>query len=137
MLFLIAAVSSVSPATPQQPCARGRARELWPKLVALHEKSDLEGMDEAHVLSMLYATLGLVTGDAAPFVKRLWTQPFRCRNTAPGDEALALWHVPRRSDTSLRRAVVHVRERRGGLASARVARPVSRSAGEHGGEGRP
>jgi hypothetical protein len=79
------------------------ARELWPRLVARHEKSELEGIEEAHVFSMLYASLELVTGNATRFVKRLWTQPFRYRNTAPGDEELALWHVPAEKRYGLRR----------------------------------
>jgi hypothetical protein len=79
------------------------ARDVWPKIVARHERSELWGMDEAHVLSMLYANLGLTTGNAAPYVKRLWTQPFRYRNTAPGDEDLALWHVPAEKRYGLRR----------------------------------
>ena len=79
------------------------AREIWTKVVARHESSELQGIDEAHILSMLYANLGLATGNATPFIKRLWTQPFRYRNTAPGDEALALWHVPAEKRYGLRR----------------------------------
>ena len=81
----------------------GDAREVWPQIVARHERSELGGMDEAHVLSMLYANLGLATGNATPFIKRLWTQPFRYRNTAPGDEDLAIWHVPAEKRYGLRR----------------------------------
>ena len=79
------------------------AREIWPRVVARHESFELQGLDEAHILSMLYANLGLPTGNAKPFIKRLWTQPFRYRNTAPGDEALALWHVPAEKRYGLRR----------------------------------
>jgi hypothetical protein len=73
-------------------CAR--ALKVWPGIITRFEESRLRGMEEAHLLSMLYADLGLVTGNAAPFIKRLWTQPLKYRNRSRGDEELALWHVP-------------------------------------------
>ena len=80
-----------------------RAREVWPGILARHIGSTLPGMEEAHLLSMLYADLELPTGNGARFIKRLWTQPLRFQNTAPGDEELALWHVPAEKRYGLRR----------------------------------
>ncbi len=91
-------------------CAR--AREVWPGILAHHARSTVPGMEEAHLLSMLYADLGLPTGNAASFIKRLWTQPLRFQNTAPGDEDLALWHVPAEKRYGLRRLYEALARRR-------------------------
>ncbi len=80
-----------------------RARELWPGLVARVSRSSTPEMEEAHFLSMLYWDMGLPTGMAHPYAKRLWTQPLRFRNTAPDDENLVLWHVPAEKRYGLRR----------------------------------
>ena len=80
-----------------------RARCIWPRIVERFESGRFVGMDEAHLLSMLYSDLGISTGDARPFIKRLWTQPFRYRNVAFADQNLALWHVPAEKRYGLRR----------------------------------
>ena len=79
------------------------ARRVWPRVVECFEAARFPGMDEAHLLSMLYADLGFSTGDARPFIKRLWTQPFRYRNVESQDQNLALWHVPAEKRYGLRR----------------------------------
>lgn len=84
-----------------QLCAR--ARELWPDLVVRVSRSSAPEMEEAHFLSMLYWDMEMPTGMARPYVKRLWTQPLRFRNTVPGDENLVLWHVPAEKRYGLRR----------------------------------
>lgn len=49
--------------------------------------------EEAHVLSMLAEHLGIRNADANKVVKRMWTNP-DFRTVAPGDENLAVWHLP-------------------------------------------
>ena len=82
-------------------CARARA--VWPEVLARFETAIPHGMTEEHLLSMLLADLELPTGNANPFIKRMWTQPLRYRNTVPGDEQLPLWHVPAEKRYGLRR----------------------------------
>jgi hypothetical protein len=79
------------------------ARQVWPRVVEYFEEGRIAGMDEAHLLSMVYSHLGVRTGDANAFIRRLWTQPFRTRNVAPEDVNLALWHVPAEKRYGLRR----------------------------------
>jgi hypothetical protein len=75
-----------------QRCVR-RSREIWPKILAEHRATGL-GLEEAHLLSAIYAAEDLPIGLANQYIKRLWTQPFKFRNVALDDLELALWHVP-------------------------------------------
>ncbi len=49
--------------------------------------------EEAHVLSILAERLGLRNRIANDYVKRMWTLP-QFSNVVPGDEQLAVWHLP-------------------------------------------
>ncbi|MBR1335192.1 hypothetical protein [Bradyrhizobium ottawaense] len=49
--------------------------------------------EEAHFLSILYATLGYAMGTADPFIKRMWTT-FKHNNIHSGDTELTVWHLP-------------------------------------------
>ena len=49
--------------------------------------------EEAHFLSILYASLGYPSDTARPFIKRMWTN-LRHRNVSPSDALLPVWHLP-------------------------------------------
>jgi hypothetical protein len=91
------------------------AREAWPEVLARHRDGRPNVHEEAYLLSHLYATLRLPTGQAGSYVKRLWTQPLRYRDVGPEDLELVLWHVPAEKLYGLRR--LYGRLRRRGMAT--------------------
>lgn len=80
-----------------------RARALWPGVVEQQARGEISQIEEAHLLSLCYADLGVAPGGADPFVKRMWTQPLKPRNVTPDDLTLPLWHVPAEKKYGLRR----------------------------------
>jgi ABC-type amino acid transport substrate-binding protein len=79
------------------------ASRLWPLVQQKRDDGVIERIEEAHLLSLCYADLGLATGGANAFLKRLWTQPLKHQNVESGDELLDLWHVPAEKRYGLRR----------------------------------
>lgn len=79
------------------------ALPMWSQVLERFRTLGEPTIDEAHLLSMTYARLGLRTGGADRFVKRMWTQPFKYRNVTSEDLALPLWHVPAEKKYGLRR----------------------------------
>jgi hypothetical protein len=79
------------------------ADELWPAVQRWHAADPARVLEEAHFLSLVYASLGWQAGGAQDLVKRIWTQPFKFRNAAPSDLTLPLWHVPAEKRYGLRR----------------------------------
>ncbi|KHL24895.1 hypothetical protein PK98_13570 [Croceibacterium mercuriale] len=67
-----------------------RVPALWQAILAGEEDAPKE---EAHLLSLLYVMEGYPLGNADPFIKRMWTT-FKHNNLVPGDERLAIWHLP-------------------------------------------
>jgi len=67
-----------------------RAAALWPMVMAQGEYAPLE---EAHLLSVLYAAEILTSSSANPFIRRMWTT-FHFHNLRSADRDLALWHLP-------------------------------------------
>jgi hypothetical protein len=86
-------------------CARvvESASRLWPLVQKARAEGLVDRVEEAHLLSLCYADLGLPTGGADGYVKRMWTQPLHHQNVRPGDEDLTLWHVPAEKRYGLRR----------------------------------
>lgn len=86
-------------------CARvvESATRRWPQVQRARDEGRVERIEEAHLLSLCYADLGLPTGGGERFVKRLWTQPLRHQNVRPGDQDLPLWHLPAEKRYGLRR----------------------------------
>ena len=74
-----------------------RINEAYPELWAFNlARADLQAPklnEEAHVLSMLAERLDLRNAIANRYVKRMWTSP-QFNNVRPGDEHLAVWHLP-------------------------------------------
>lgn len=81
----------------------GICGEYWARLMERHANDSTLVFEEAHLLSLAYAGLGAHTGNANPFVRRLWTQPLKPRNVHVTDRDLALWHVPAEKKYGLRR----------------------------------
>lgn len=77
--------------------------EFYACMKSEHAKDSSVVCEEAHVLSMAYSHVGIRAGTANEFVKRVWTQPFKYRNTSKEDINLALWHVPAEKKYGLRR----------------------------------
>lgn len=74
-----------------------RINEAYPELWAFNlARAGLQAPklnEEAHVLSMLAERLDLRNAIANRYVKRMWTSP-QFNNVRPGDEHLAVWHLP-------------------------------------------
>lgn len=79
------------------------AARLWPAVQRARDDGLVRHLEEAHLLSLCYAALGLRTGEGNRFLKRMWTQPLRHQNVRQGDEALVVWHVPAEKRYGLRR----------------------------------
>lgn len=82
-------------------CLRGdsveRIMQAYPDLWAfnlMQKKAQKPRLnEEAHVLSILAERLKLRNARANRYVKRMWTTP-QFNNVIPGDEKLAVWHLP-------------------------------------------
>jgi hypothetical protein len=68
--------------------------ELWPVLVARHNKGLIKFNEEAHTLSYLYFKNGFRAAAENTFMKRIWTNPLFYRNVEDSDIDLAIWHLP-------------------------------------------
>lgn len=77
--------------------------EYWAKLMHRHADDSHLLFEEAHLLSLAYARLGVKVGNANSFVRRIWTQPLKPKNARLSDCDLALWHVPAEKNYGLRR----------------------------------
>ena len=67
--------------------------ELWAFNLAQADRQAPKLNEEAHVLSVLAERLDLRNAIANRYVKRMWTSP-QFNNVRPGDEHLAVWHLP-------------------------------------------
>lgn len=67
---------------------------IWSYLMSRHRLDPSVAFEEAHVLSMAYASMGHEPGSADDHIRRLWTQPLKPRNVRAQDLDLSLWHVP-------------------------------------------
>ena len=68
-------------------------RPLWQYNLQRFREGQPKLNEEAHVLSMLAERLDLRNAIANRYVKRMWTSP-QFNNVRPGDEHLAVWHLP-------------------------------------------
>lgn len=67
--------------------------DLWNKNLSYREERKPTLNEEAHVLSILAERLQLRNSHANRYVKRMWTSP-QFTNVEPGDEQMAVWHLP-------------------------------------------
>ena len=74
------------------------AEQLWPLVQAGAPHAPRE---EAHLLSVIYAQLGIAAGTADPFIRRMWTT-FGHHNLQASDRDLAIWHLPAEKRTGFR-----------------------------------
>lgn len=87
---------------------RNKSESVWTALMAAHQTNHEIQFEEAHLLSLSYALLGVAPGGVDPYIRRLWTQPFKYQNVESKDAALALWHVPAEKKYGIRRLYVNV-----------------------------
>lgn len=67
--------------------------ELWKFNYELYQRKQTKLNEEAHFLSVIYHHLSFDESLANKYIKRMWTS-VKCDNVEPGDENLALWHLP-------------------------------------------
>lgn len=67
--------------------------ELWKFDYELYQRKQTKLNEEAHFLSVIYHHLSFDESLANKYIKRMWTS-VKCDNIEPGDENLALWHLP-------------------------------------------
>ncbi|MEO5316553.1 hypothetical protein PV772_20975 [Pseudarthrobacter sp. CC12] len=80
-----------------------RSHAIWSVLMEQHEADNSIQFEEAHLLSVAYAVLGVSPGGMNSYVRRLWTQPFKYQNVTTEDVELTLWHVPAEKKYGIRR----------------------------------
>ena len=78
----------------------GCFRSVRDKCIDRWRNKKLTVTEEAHVLSLVYAEMGLVSGTANHIIKRIWTA-FKYNNVAESDLVLPLWHLPSEKRTGL------------------------------------
>ncbi len=69
------------------------AEYAWTQSIERHHTGKLKFNEEAHLLSYVYQQLGLESGSANLFIKRLWTGVLY-RNGEPKDKELLIVHLP-------------------------------------------
>ena len=67
--------------------------DLWKFNLRQKDAGKLKLNEEAHVMSILAEQLKIRNKTANRYVKRMWTLP-QFSNVIPGDERLAVWHLP-------------------------------------------
>ena len=67
---------------------------LWDKYISYVSSGEMNFMEEAHFLSIVYASLKFPFGNGDKFVKRIWTQVLHYSNRDVSDLELTLWHLP-------------------------------------------
>lgn len=87
-----------------------QAEDIWAQLMALHDKDHLLAFEEAHVLSLAYASLGHEPGNCNGHIRRLWTQPLKPRNVGADDLSLTMWHTPAEKKYGFARVYRHLIE---------------------------
>lgn len=76
---------------------------LWKKYFSLASSGKVNFMEEAHFLSIVYASLKLPFGNGDKYIKRIWTQVLHYSNRDVSDCELSLWHLPAEKRFGLRR----------------------------------
>ncbi|WP_156148992.1 hypothetical protein [Rhodococcus sp. MEB064] len=90
------------------------SEDIVRRIFELHRSDTSVVCEEAHVLSLAFASMDFPIGNADSFVRRLWTQPLKWRNVCSDDLHLALWHLPAEKKYGINRLYVdYVKRRRG------------------------
>ncbi len=76
---------------------------LWEKYISYASTGKVKFMEEAHFLSIIYASLKFPFGNGDKYVKRIWTQVFHYSNRNDSDLNLTLWHLPAEKRFGIRR----------------------------------
>lgn len=76
---------------------------LWDKYISGVATREINLMEEAHFLSIVYASLKFSFGNGDKYIKRIWTQAFHYSNRDISDLDLALWHLPAEKRFGIRR----------------------------------
>lgn len=79
-----------------------RVKGIWSEVQA-EARLDSPIREEAHLLSVAALDPALTIVDHSSIVKRIWTQVGKHQNASPGDDKLALWHLPAEKRYGLRR----------------------------------
>ncbi len=66
---------------------------LWPLNYAQYEAGDIKLTEEAHFFSVICAHLGITNTLGEKYIRRIWTA-VKFDTVRPGDEDLAVWHLP-------------------------------------------
>lgn len=76
----------------------------WQELLARYTRGERVFNEEAQMLSHVYYKLGYPLGNAAPYIRRIWTGSFGAFNTSmPDDLGLVVWHLPHEKRLGIRR----------------------------------
>lgn len=78
-------------------------RVAWNNLQILQSNMGAPIIEEAHLLSIIYAKMGFIFGNGNSFVRRIWTQVLHHENRMREDLSLVLWHLPAEKRFGIRR----------------------------------
>ena len=78
-------------------------RQVLENFRDLCEEKDLQYIEEAHLLTIVYNTLNLEPGKADQYIRRIWTQFLHYQNRQESDIDLLMWHIPAEKRFGLRR----------------------------------
>jgi hypothetical protein len=81
--------------------------KVYTMLMSRHELDSNFVFEEAHVLSLSYASLGLHPSRGDRVIKRIWTQPLKTKNRVKSDLELSLLHIPAEKKYGFRRFYNH------------------------------
>jgi hypothetical protein len=79
------------------------SQKYWAKYREYLLMSDSTLIEEAHFLSIVYASLGMEFGGGDKYIKRIWTQVFHYSNREAADINLVCWHLPAEKRFGIRR----------------------------------
>lgn len=77
--------------------------EIWKKYNDLLQSSQIDFIEEAHFLSIVYSLARIEFGTGNRYIRRIWTQIFHYSNREVGDMNLVIWHLPAEKRFGIRR----------------------------------
>ncbi len=80
-----------------------KSKQIWINYHKLLENSQIEFIEEAHFLSIVYSQIEIQFGSGDEFIRRIWTQVFHYKNRSDADANLACWHLPAEKRFGIRR----------------------------------
>ena len=79
------------------------SKVLFPKYIKELALSNIDFIEEAHFLSLIFDTWNVPTGVGNKYIRRIWTNDWKYTNREEHDETLVMWHLPAEKKYGLKR----------------------------------